>query len=407
MRILQSIRTLDPVGGGAIEAVLQSSRALAPLGHEVEILCLDEPDSPWLKNSNVPTYALGPGRTPYRVSLRHTAWLRENLRNYDAVILNDVWQHTNFSAALVARETHVPYFVYPHGSLDRTLHGVFPVRRFKKMAMWMLAERRVLEHASAVFYTTQFEKELAEKAFWPYLPNDNGVVLPYCVGEPPEGHEDQMRAFRKAFPHLANNRFCLFLSRVHPKKGCELLIDAFAKIVRAQPDLQLVIAGPQSPSYTRNLKRMAAKRGIENKITWAGMLTGDLKWGALRSAEVFVLPTRHENFGIAIVEALSCSSPVLISDKTNIAPIIKRHSAGIVGTDSAPSTLEGLKKWFSLPAVAQDEMRQSARRCFNESFSALENAQLLIRSLTGELDEFASARVAPSEVYRATFALES
>ena len=308
----------------------------------------------------------------------------------------------------VARKTDVPYFVYPHGSLDRTLRSVFPLKHVKKAAMWMLAERRILEQASGVFYTSQLEMELAERTFWPYLRTNNGVVLPYCVGEPPDRREEQVAAFRSTYPHLAKDRFCLFLSRVDPKKGCDLLIEAFSEIQRLQPGLQLVMAGPQNAAYTSELKRVAAKRGIASKITWAGMLTGDVKWGALRSADVFVLPTHQENFGIAIVEALSCGAPVVITDKTNIAPIIERHSAGIVGTDSAKSTLASLNKWFSLPQTAQDEMRKAARRCFSESFSALENARLLLRGASGELGGFGELApgMANREIYSTPLAME-
>ena len=104
----------------------------------------------------------------------------------------------------------------------------------------------------------------------------------------------------------------------HPKKGCDLLIEAFARVASLDPTIQLVMAGPgEPPEWAEQLKQRTRELGLAERITWTGMLKGHAKWIAC-AAEVFVLPTHQENFGIAITEALACGTPVLITCRVNI-----------------------------------------------------------------------------------------
>src|SRR6185369_13539161 len=126
-------------------------------------------------------------------------------------------------------------------------------------------------------------------------------------------------AFFAAFPALKGRQFLLFLGRVHPKKGCDLLIRAFAKSLdKIAPDMDLVMAGPDQVNWVPELKALTKRLGVDNRVHWPGMLTGALKWGAFHSADALVLPSHQENFGIAVAEAMACCTPALISDKVNI-----------------------------------------------------------------------------------------
>lgn len=127
----------------------------------------------------------------------------------------------------------------------------------------------------------------------------------------------QRQIFLDHFPQLDNKRLLLFLSRIHVKKGCDLLIEAFAEVA-SDDSLHLVIAGPDQIGWQADLQKQAKQLGIEQKITWTGMLSGDLKWGAFHATEAFLLPSHQENFGFVVAEALACEVPVLISNKVNI-----------------------------------------------------------------------------------------
>jgi glycosyltransferase involved in cell wall biosynthesis len=135
-----------------------------------------------------------------------------------------------------------------------------------------------------------------------------------------------------AFPRLREKSFLLFLGRLHEKKGCAELIRAFAEIENSS--LQLVLAGPcANDDYLQRLKRLTNELNLGKTITFCGMLTGNLKWGAFAAAEAFILPSHQENFGIAVVEALACGTPVLISNKINIWREIVNDACGFAAED--------------------------------------------------------------------------
>jgi glycosyltransferase involved in cell wall biosynthesis len=183
----------------------------------------------------------------------------------------------------------------------------------------------------------------------------------------PENLEAAREAFFSAFPNLRGQRFVLFLGRLHEKKGCDLLIEAFGKLSSSSESLQLVVAGPSAhPDYVRHLQQMAT--ASSDRISFPGMLTGEMKWGALSAAEAFVLPSHQENFGIAIAEALACGTPVLISNKVNIWREIEADGTGYVENDDLAGTSNLLKRWLATPPNLRAAMKQSARNSFANRF---------------------------------------
>jgi glycosyltransferase involved in cell wall biosynthesis len=174
--------------------------------------------------------------------------------------------------------------------------------------------------------------------------------------------------FLQRFPHLRGKRLLLFLSRIHPKKGVDLLIEAFAAVASSDPRLQLVIAGPDQLGWQAALQRQAAELGIAERITWAGMLSGDLKWGAFRCAELFCLPSHQENFGIVVSEALACGLPVAIAGPVNISAEVAAARAGLVHADTTSGTTAALRQWLALPAAEQAQMGRRGAQLFADSF---------------------------------------
>jgi glycosyltransferase involved in cell wall biosynthesis len=195
--------------------------------------------------------------------------------------------------------------------------------------------------------------------------------------------------FFKRCAGLAPNRsYFLFLGRIHPKKGVDLLIQAFANIfvenkTLASDDLpQLVIAGSTEDSdYGLKVQKLATELCPPNCVLWPGMLQGEAKWGAIYGSEAFILPSHQENFGIAVAEALVCGVPVLISDKVNIWPEIDANRAGYVEPDTLVGTEALLQRWLRLDHQQKSEMRTNARRCFLEKFELGKAAESLIRAL--------------------------
>ncbi len=376
MKILHIIRSVNPEGGGPIEGVLQLSRVMQEQNHKVEILSLDDPEAPFIKSCPLTVHALGPGKSLYGYSNKFKSWLASHSQNYDAFIINGLWQYHSYAAHSVLKKQNRSYYLFTHGMLDPWFKHQYPLKHLKKWLYWPWGEYPVLRDAKKVLFTCEEEKVLARQSFWLYRCNEQVVNFGTA------GHtgiaEEQRRLFLESFPDLQGQRFLLFLSRIHPKKGIDLLIEAFAKTSHSQPKLQLVIAGPDQVGWQKELQQLAEKQGIADKITWAGMLSGDMKWGAYLNAEAFILPSHQENFGIVVAEALSCSLPVLISNKVNIWHEIAEDNAGLVVEDTVAGCTDLLSQWQNMDDNSKAEMRGNAYRSFINRFEITQAAKSLL-----------------------------
>jgi glycosyltransferase involved in cell wall biosynthesis len=376
MRYLHIISSLNPEGGGPADGVARLTEASLRQGHHVEIASLDAPDSNWGGELPCSVHRLGPGRFgTYSYAPRVPRWLAQNASRFDAVVVNGLWQYHSLAVWRALRGGPTPYFVFTHGMLDPWFKRTYPAKHMKKLLYWPLAEYRVLRDARAVLFTCDEERLQSRESFRMYRVNE--AVAPYGTPGPSGDPELQKEAFLRAFPQLRGKRLLLFLGRIHPKKGCDLLIDAFANVAAQHPDLHLVIAGPDPVGWCAKLKARAEALGI-TKLTWAGMITGDQKWGAFHAADAFVLPSHQENFGIAVVEALACGLPVLISRKVNIWREIDEANAGLTADDTLAGTTGMLRRWLQLDSVARQRMAQNGVRLFQAQFRIDAAAQRLV-----------------------------
>jgi len=374
------LSSANPGGGGPLEGVRQRGLRLQQMGHAVELATLDAPDEPFLGEFPLTVHALGPPRGRYRYSNKLVPWLERNVEKFDAVVINGLWQYHSFGAWRVLRRHGVPYFVFTHGMLDPWFKRRYPLKHLKKWLYWPWADYRVLRDASAVLFTSEEERLLARRSFALYRARE--CVVAYGTKTPPADAAVLRERFLAAHPGLRGRRLVLFLSRIHEKKGCDLLVEAFAAMAAADPLLHLVVAGPDQEGRVPQLVSQAARLGVADRITWPGMLRGDLKWGAFYSAEVFVLPSHQENFGIAVAEALGCGVPVLISDKVNIWREVLEHQAGLVGPDTLAGVGALLGQWQTLNLRQRETMGVNARALFRTRFTVDAMATDLIDVIT-------------------------
>lgn len=382
MKLLHVICTVNPTGGGPIEGVKQLSAVNLAHGHFVEVVSLDSPECPHVKAFPVPVHAMGPGWMKYGYSPRLLPWLHQNAKNYDAVVVNGIWQYHSFAAWKALHGIQVPYVLFTHGMLDPWFKTTYPLKHLKKLMYWPWAEYRVLRDAMAVLFTCEDERILARQSF-PHLYRCNEVVVKYGTAGPRGDAHIEVESFYAKFPEIRGKRLAIFLGRLHEKKGCDLLIQAFAKVMGANADWQLVMCGPDQTSWKPHLESLARTLNISGRITWAGMVSGNVKWGALRASEVFVLPSHQENFGIVVAEALACGVPVLISNKVNIWREIEKDNAGIVGEDSLAGTCSLLSAWMEMTDEQRRAMRMRAAECFRQRFEIHQAAASLITALEG------------------------
>ncbi len=375
MRLLHIIGTMSPEAGGPTESV-RSLVMYGPLDYDGEVVTLDDPAAPFLRNYSFPVHALGPIHSVYGYSAKLVPWLRANEHRFDGVIVNGLWQYCGHAVRRVFGGKK-PYVVFTHGMLDPYFKREFPLKHLKKWVYWLGSEYWTMRGAHRVLFTTEAEQRLAKQSFW--LHRWRGFVVPY--GAPMTDDDPAMlrEAFFERCPALRGRRFLVFLGRIHRKKGCDLLLQAFAEMATADPALHLAMAGPDPQNWSAELRAIAEQAGIADRVHWPGMLRGDSKWGAFYASEAFILPSHQENFGIAVAEALSCGRPVLLADKVNIAEEIAGDGAGLMEADTLDGTLRLLERWSAMSPAERVAMGQRARECFDKRYNMRRNAANIVR----------------------------
>jgi glycosyltransferase involved in cell wall biosynthesis len=368
LKLLHIINTLNPAYGGSVEAVVETATEQLRQGNAVEVLTHDAPDLEWLKRVRVPVIAIGrkgaPGRYGYNPGL--VPWLSGNICHYDAVILHCLWEYTCLGAWRVLHRSRTPYFIYTHGMLDPWFEQL-PVKHIKKTIYWKLFAHRIFRDARAVVFTCEQEWQLSGRSFSPWACEP--LIASLGIPRPAECEHGYGDEFLRAFPHLRGKRILLFFGRIHPKKGLDLLLPAFAAVAARYADLHLVIAGPDLEGFAPALRRLASELRLNDRLTWTGLLAKkELRFGALHAADAGILSSRAENFGLAIVEGLARGVPALISTRVNIWREIVEDGAGFAGNDDVESTAKTLDQWLSLTEDRKIAMRQNALACFEKRF---------------------------------------
>lgn len=384
------VRTLDPSSGGVARSVLLLSEALAEAGHEIEIVSLDLPDSPWLMAIRLKAKALGTNTSTYGYSAKLMPWLRAQGDRFDRVVVHGVWQYQSFAAWRRYAGSPIPYYVFPHGMLDPWFKRTYPFKHLKKWFYWPWAEYRVLRDAAAVLFTTEQERLLTRESFWLYRCNE--VVFNLGISAPAVNSEEAREDFYDTVPSVREKPFLLFLGRLHEKKGCEELIRAFAAFrssTASDNPVQLVLAGPCTDNkYLQHLHRLTSElfsAADAVPVLFTGMLNGNLKWGAFAAADAFILPSHQENFGVAVVEALASGIPVLISNQVNIWHEIVSDGCGYAENDDPAGTRRLLERWQATPASQRAQMRTAARACFAKRFEINQAVDSFLRVLENPL----------------------
>ena len=366
--ILHVLHSLDPAHGGPGEVVRQLCLAHAVMGVSSEVATLDAPEASWLKNWPGPVQAFR-GRGGYGWSPAFENWLRSQATRVAGVFVHGLWQWQGAGTRQALQGTGTPYSVFPHGMLDPWFRKAFPWRHARKVCYWKLLESRVIRDAARVIFTSEEEQRRGRDTFRPWAAQNEAVVIPLGTTMPPLPADELRALFLARFPALRGERLLLFLGRLHEKKGCDLLIEAFRRVA---PPLHLVLAGPCANARFESELRARAN-GL--RVTFAGPLYGDEKWAALAAAEVLALPSHQENFGIAVAEALASELPVLLSQRVNIWREIVDAGAGFAEPDDVDGTSRLLERWL---AADHAKMRLAAHQCFAARFDIRRTAENLL-----------------------------
>jgi glycosyltransferase involved in cell wall biosynthesis len=345
MRILQIIPSLAFSHGGPTFAVIELSCKLINKGEEVTIFTTDADIKGRLNvplNTPINIDGIKVFYFPiqylkyYRFSLPLVTALRKNIPFYDLIHIHSLFQFSTLAASYYCQKYHKPYIIRPLGQLEP-----YALKRhyLKKKLYLFFFEFKNLERATAVHFTTEEEK----KNFLKLGIRANSFVLPLGIDLDKFKRLPEYGNFRERYPELKDKKLILFLSRINFKKGLDILVKAFAKLCRDRDDIHLVIAGPDSEGYGKRVKKWLKNEGLLNRTTFTGMLLGKEKLAAFRDSDIFVLPSYSENFGLAVVEAMACGLPVVISNKVGIHREIQENNAGIVVECNVESLYQGIK----------------------------------------------------------------
>jgi glycosyltransferase involved in cell wall biosynthesis len=335
MKVLHVIPSLSPARGGPGIVLRQMMAGLAAQGVTVHIATTDD-DGPRARitvPTGVPraeaggTFFYFPRQTSfYSFSWPMTQWLARHIREYDVVHVHALFSYPSTVAAFLARRSGVPYLIRTLGTLSQ---WGLAMRHpwLKRCSLWLI-ESRIVRNAAAIHATSEQERKEVLTVF----PGCRTVVIPNPVSLP------ELPAAAPARPSRARASGILFLSRIDPKKGLELLLAAFDRMAASHGDLRLVIAGDGDPAYVDSVHRMAQSLPARERITFTGNVDGDRKSLLFVDADLFVLPSYSENFGVAVVEAMAHGVPVLISPHVGIHNEVTAALAG----RTAPCAVEPL-----------------------------------------------------------------
>ncbi|MBI1189391.1 MAG: glycosyltransferase [Tepidisphaera sp.] len=375
MQILHVIHTLDPKAGGPPAVATRLAAAQASLGHQVSIVHYASPDAsqriaaslapiPGMPAVTIHTLAHEPGKVGRIRANTAAAWLARHVANFDFLHIHGVWEGLLVRAAGAARRRGIPYCLVPHGMLDPwSIGGQGFVNTYKKKLALALVYRATLDHAAFLHVLNPDEATglapLRLKARVEIIPN--GIFEPEVSPLPAPGN------FRAAHPELGDDPYVLFLSRVHFKKGLDFLIAAFKEIALKHPRLRLVIAGPDD-GYAATVQSMVAQSGLADRTHLVGPQYAQSKLAAFVDAAAFCLPSRQEGFSVAIIEAMACGIPVVISDQCHF-PQVQESGAGIVTPLGAAPTAAALDAVLSMPPDRRHAMGRIGREMVLSRFT--------------------------------------
>lgn len=342
--------------GGVVQAVVDLCQALSVRGHQITLVTTDPTDIPdhWSDPS---------GAWPQVVEIKPSALTKrlisrgglkqfgDLIHGVDLVHLHTPWDLSNFQLMPIVRKQSIPYIVTVHGMLDE---WSMQQKSLKKKAFLSLGGRRLFEHATTVHLTAEAESEQTGR--WVPIGDREAIqswILDLSVYDPLPGPDPALKAFPVICPE---KKKILFLSRLHPKKGIDLLLKAGAILLEEGLPIQLLIAGPGDDHYVEELKSLTRKLGIEKHTEFLGMVRGVEKRSVFQLSDVFVLPTYQENFGLVLAEAMACGTPVVTTRGTDIWKEIERAGGRIA--DMNPESLATQMKEFLTDKEVRDQVGQ-------------------------------------------------
>ena len=348
VRVLHVIPSISTGEGGPSAAIRLMSAELKQAGVDVHVATTDD-DGPRqrldvahgtpVQMDGMTVFFFPKQLQFYKISLPFSRWLDAHVHEYDLVHIHALFSFTSVVAARIAFRHRVPYIIRPLGLLNS--YGMTQRRPWLKSLSMRWLDGPALARAACVHFTSHEEQHEASMTGLKMRP----AVIPLGIDLTPFESPADPRHFLAQFNECNNRTIILFMSRLDPTKGMEILLDAFVSVLASNPSARLVVAGKGDAAYESSLRERADRLGISSEITWTGFISGTLKLSAFAAASVYVLPSFSENFGIAAVEALAAGLPCILSEHVAIASTqVRQADAGIVTACDANALTTAINK---------------------------------------------------------------
>jgi glycosyltransferase involved in cell wall biosynthesis len=382
MKVLHVIPSVAAVRGGPSKAVIEMVKSLREANCEVEIATTDDNGEILLDVSlnrlheyqGVPVRFF-PRFSPnvhvvreFAFSSDLTTWLWQHIQEYDLVHVHAIFSYPSTIAMAIARLRNIPYIVRPLGQLCQ---WSLQQSAAKKSLYLNVIERKNINQSASLHLTSNAEKQEIEqlnlecKNF--VIPH--GLAIPGII-------PNASQLLRGYFQLSSKEPIILFLSRIHPKKGLEYLIQALAQI--KDKKFTLIIAGNGDSDYEAQINSCLHDYGLEDCSLMTGFVEGELKQLLLQGANLFVLTSYSENFGVAVLEALAAGTPALVTPGVALAQEIEQNDLGYVVPQEPTVIAKAIEKHLELPESEEDKLSQRTRQFVLDNYSWEQIAQQLL-----------------------------
>ena len=378
MKILTVAPYISSVYGGTSKIVTEITTAIGNCDVAIDLVTTnangankidDVPLNSWItKNSYRIQYFDCWHKYDFVVSLALTNWLFNHVTEYDLIHTHTIFAPQILLTQWICKFHHIPYISTPHGMLEP---WALSYKAWKKNIYYNLLEKLVLKKASAIQGTASTETNNLKN-----LGFDNTFLVPNGIHFQDYRSLSQPEIFYQKFPQTKNKNLILFLGRIDPKKGLDLLAPAFAKAYQNFPDTHLIVAGPDSIDFMPTAEQYFIDAGCRDAVTFTGMLKGELKLAALAAASLYVAPSYSEGFSMSILEGMASGLPCVITNGCNFPEAAAAKVAHVVDID-VESIADALLNCLGNPEQAQ-EMGLQARQFIWDNYTWNRSAQKLV-----------------------------
>lgn len=355
MRVLHVIPSLSPTEGGPSFVLPLIVRSLVSRGVTIDVATTVQrptdinacsPLEGPVDKDGYREFCFPRTSTFYKFSISLNRWLKRHTSDYDLVHVHALFSHAPTSAASYALAHNIPYIIRPLGVLNSW--GMRRRRPIIKSLSLRFRELPLLRNAASIHFTSRQEKEEAELLGSP----KTGVIIPLGIDMEPFRRPGDPNLFLNQYPALRGRQLLLFLSRLDPKKGFNLLLPAIKLIRHKYPEARLILAGSGTSDFEAYLRNTLAQERLSDWVFWTGFLHDKLKLSAFAAATAFILPSHSENFGIAAVEALASGVPCILTPGVAVADQLDLHGAALVPAADPHAISGAIDSIFGSPELA-------------------------------------------------------